>query len=185
MFPSSQSIKGKTNFKAFLNNLWPRCLLQKERSLQVSPTALTTALWNPSQSLLSQCLEGIYYLWVSMLDLTVPLSFSIFFYFISRHSCLCLSMIFAYIYGYTWVYIYKKAQNWHCVSSHLFSTSIAEAESLWKSGLPAPYTLGVQLPQIFCLCISSAGIQACPTFIWMLYFELSSSWLFSKCIITK
>lgn len=55
--------------------------------------------------------------------------------------------------------------------------------SLLKSEIPSSIYPDVQLPQIFCLCISSAGIQACPTFIWMLYFELPSSWLFSKCII--
>lgn len=66
MFPSSQSIKGKTNFKAFLNNLWPRCLLQKERSLQVSPIAVTTALWNPSVS--TQSMHRVYLLFMSVYD---------------------------------------------------------------------------------------------------------------------
>lgn len=50
----------------------------------------------------------------------------------------------------------------------------------WSQRLPAPNSLN---SQVFCLCIFSAGIQACPCFIWVLHFELLSSWLFSKCII--
>lgn len=118
-----------------------------------------------------------------MLYLIVPSSFSMFFYFISLLLFLCVGMIFCI---HLWVHMSAHIQEGPkltlCVSSFILFFS-CWGGSLLKSEIPSSIYPDVQLPQIFCLCISSAGTQACPTFIWMLYFELPSSWLFSKCII--